>query len=258
MLVPRGLGCSRGDRTNKYIVVWEYTVMSHCELGFVLELASTPQDLRDACTVRAQAYGHHLPEMGERLAEPDELDFAAGTAVFLCRDKADGRAVGTMRIQSSSAGPLWMESSLSLPAWLRSRSRAEVTRLAVCVGADPLIRVSLWKASYLYCMANGVDWMVVGARNEALIRNYKRLGFIDVFGPGELMPLAHTGGLPHRIMAFENLTAERRWSEARHPLYRFVFETHHADLAACSAPRDPARPRGRQGPSGRPLHPVPA
>ena len=36
------------------------------------------------------------------------------------------------------------------------------------------------KASYLFCMANKVQWMVIGARNEALIRNYRRLGFIDV------------------------------------------------------------------------------
>lgn len=221
--------------------------MGHAELGFVLELVSTSQDLLDACTVRAQAYGHHMPDMGRRLAEPDELDFAEGTSVFLCRDKADGRAVGTMRIQSNRFGPLLMESSLSLPAWLQGASRAEITRLAVRVGVDPLIRLSLWKASYLYCMANRLDWMVVGARNEALIRNYRRLGFVDVFGPDQLMPLAHTGGLPHRIMAFENISAQRRWGEARHPLYPFVFETEHADLDACTVPRDLGLPTDRRG-----------
>jgi len=211
--------------------------MGHCELGFVLELVSSTEDLLDACSVRAQAYGHHLPDMGRKLAEPDELDFAAGTSVFVCRDKADGRAVGTMRIQSNAFGPLMMEGSFSLPPWLRSASRAEITRLAVRVGADPLVRLSLWKASYLFCMANQLEWMVVGARNEALIRNYRRLGFVDVFGPEQLMPLAHTGGLPHRIMAFENTSAERRWGEMRHPLYQFVFETMHPDLDACAAAR---------------------
>lgn len=210
--------------------------MSHCELGFVLELVSSSRDLLEACSVRAQAYGHHLPEMGQRLAEPDDLDFAAGTSVFLCRDKADGLAVGTMRIQSNAFGPLLMESSLSLPGWLHGASRAEITRLAVRVGVDPLIRLGLWKASYLFCMANRLDWMVVGARNEALIRNYRRLGFVDVFGPEQLMPLAHTGGLPHRIMAFQNTLARRRWGEAKHPLYQFVFETEHADLEACTLP----------------------
>jgi len=221
--------------------------MSHCELGFVLELVSSTQDLLDACSVRAQAYGHHLPDMGRKLAEPDELDFAAGTSVFVCRDKVDGRAVGTMRIQSSAFGPLMMEGSFGLPPWLQAASRAEITRLAVRVGADPLIRLSLWKASYLFCMANRLEWMVVGARNEALIRNYRRLGFVDVFGPEQLMPLAHTGGLPHRIMAFENTSAERRWGEMRHPLYQFVFETVHADLEACSTAQGLVRPANMPG-----------
>jgi hypothetical protein len=211
--------------------------MGHSELEFTLQLVSSPEDLLDACSVRAQAYGHHLPEMGRRLAEPDDLDFAPGTSVFLCRAKADGRATGTMRIQSNACGPLLMEGSLSLPPWLRGAPRAEITRLAVRVGADPLTRLSLWKASYQFCVANQLNWMVVGARNEALIRNYRRLGFVDVFGPDELMPLEHTGGLPHRIMAFDNTSARRRWGEMRHPLYEFVFETQHSDLEASTMPQ---------------------
>jgi hypothetical protein len=214
--------------------------MGHGELGFTLQLVSSSEDLLDACSVRAQAYGHHMPEMGRRLAEPDELDFAPGTSVFLCRAKTDGRATGTMRIQSNAFGPLLMESSLTLPPWLNSASRAEITRLAVRVGADPLTRLSLWKASYQFCVANQLNWMVVGARNEALIRNYRRLGFVDVFGPDELRPLAHTGGLSHRIMAFDNTSAQRRWGELRHPLYQFVFETQHADLHASTVPVLPA------------------
>jgi hypothetical protein len=224
--------------------------MGHCELGFTLQWVSSSRDLLDACSVRAQAYGRHLPEMAQQLAEPDALDFDPGTTVFVCRDKSDGQATGTMRIQSSASGPLLMESSLSLPPWLRSHTRAEITRLAVRVGADPLTRLSLWKASYLFCMANQLHWMVVGARNEALIRNYQRLGFVDVFGPDQLMPLAHTGGLPHRIMAFDTTSAQRRWGETRHPLYPFVFETQHADLDASTTPQVPGVPvvpAGSQG-----------
>lgn len=204
--------------------------MSSFELGFTLEVVASQHELLEACAVRALAYGHHMPDMGRQLAEPDALDYAAGTTVFLCRDKATGQATGTMRMQSSTYGPLLMEQSLSLPIWLASDTRAEVTRLAVRVGADPLTRLALWKASYQFCMANGLHWMAVGARNEALIRNYRRLGFIDVF-EGALMPLAHTGGLPHRIMAFDNTSAFRRWGALNHPLFGFVFETTHADLA---------------------------
>ncbi|MBX3641702.1 MAG: hypothetical protein KF720_01375 [Rubrivivax sp.] len=210
--------------------------MSSCELGLTLNVVSSHQDLLDACLVRAQAYGHHMPELGQKLLEPDALDHDPGTTVFICRDKLTGLCTGTMRIQSSSYGPLLMEGSLRLPPWLDSVSRVEITRLAVRVGADPLTRLCLWKASYLFCMANQLQWMVVGARNEALIRNYRRLGFVDVFAPDQMMPLAHTGGLPHRILALDNNVLKRRWGETRHPLYQFFFETQHADLEASTMP----------------------
>jgi hypothetical protein len=93
--------------------------------------------------------------MGPQLAEPDAVDEAQGTTVFLCRDKASGRAIGTMRIQTSHPGPLMMEQSVTLPGWLAAAPRAEITRLAVSVGADPLTKLCLMKASYLFCMAAG-------------------------------------------------------------------------------------------------------
>lgn len=216
--------------------------MNRCTLGFTLRPAACRQDLLDACSVRAQAYGHHLPELGEKLAEPDELDGDAGTTVFVCRDKDSGRATGTMRIQTSEAGPLMMERSVDLPAWLVLQPRAEITRLAVAVGADPLTKLCLMKASYLFCMAHRVHWMVIGARKDSLIRNYRRLGFVDVFD--ELQALAHTGGLLHRIMSFDVARAERAWSAAGHPLYPFMVGTLHDDLqlfptltSPCPAPR---------------------
>ena len=216
--------------------------MGSCTLGFRLQPAASHDDLLDACAVRAQAYGHHLPEMGQRLAEPDVLDLADGTTVFLCRDKSTGRAIGTMRIQTSQAGPLMMEQSVTLPGWLAAAPRAEITRLAVAVGADPLTKLCLMKASYLFCIAQQVQWMAIGARNEALIRNYRRLGFVDALGHDELVPLAHTGGLLHRILAFDVVAAERTWAAARHPLYGFMVETLHEDLQVGLPQRPPLRP----------------
>jgi hypothetical protein len=214
--------------------------MSSCTLGFALQPAASHDDLLDACAVRAQAYGHHLPEMGVRLTEPDPLDQAPGTTVFLCRDKASGRATGTMRIQTSHAGALMMEQSVTLPDWLAAVPRAEITRLAVSVGADPLTKLCLMKASYLFCMAQHVQWMVIGARNEALIRNYRRLGFIDALGHDEQVPLAHTGGLLHSILAFDVLAAERAWAAKRHPLYGFMVQTVHEDVQVELPQRQPA------------------
>jgi hypothetical protein len=215
--------------------------MSSCNLGFALQPVASRDDLFEACAIRAQAYGHHLPEMGARLTQPDALDEAPGTTVFLCRDKASGRATGTMRVQTSHAGALMMERSVALPDWLAVMPRAEITRLAVSVGADPLTKLCLMKASYLFCMAQHVQWMVIGARNEALIRNYRRLGFIDALGRDELVPLAHTGGLMHSILAFDVFAAERAWAAARHPLYGFMVQTVHDDLKVDLPQRQPAQ-----------------
>ncbi len=204
--------------------------MNSCVLEFTLHPVSSQEDLLAACSVRAQAYGHHLPELAERLAVPDETDRHPDTTVFLCRDKAGGQPTGTMRVQTSVHGPLMLEQSVELPPWLAGQARAEITRLAVRVGADPLTRLCLMKASYLFCMAHRVRQMVIGARKEALIRNYRRLGFVDVFADGELLPLAHTGGLLHRIMSFDVQGAERAWALKRHPLYTFMVGTTHDDL----------------------------
>ena len=199
-------------------------------LSFTVRLARHRGDLTDACRIRGAAYGHHLPQMAQPLAVPDALDGKPGTAVVVCRDKASGAAIGTLRVQRSLHAPLTLESSVILPRRYADAARAEITRLAVAPGADPLTRLALMKASYLYAIANQVRWLVIGARSEALIRIYRRLGFEDVLGPDDRVPLAHAGGLPHRILAFDVTAAERTWLGAGHGLYPFMIETFHPDL----------------------------
>ena len=210
--------------------------MPTAALSFDVRLARHPGDLHDACRLRAQAYGHHLPEMTQPLARPDGLDGQPGTAIALCRDKASGRAVGTARIQRNLHAPLLLESSVILPRRLAERPRAEITRLAVAPGADGQVRLALMKAAYLYCLASQVRWLVIGARSDALIRIYRRLGFEDVLGPDDRVPLAHAGGLPHRILAFDVVAAERTWLAAGHGLYPFMIETWHPDLQLFEEP----------------------
>ena len=210
--------------------------MSSTPLSFTVRLAASAADRRDACAVRARAYGRHLPQMRSTLVQPDALDAQPGTAVVLCRDKASGAAVGTLRIQRSDVQPLQIENSVVLPKELAGRPRAEITRLAVQPGADAQVRLVLMKASYLYCLASQVRWMVIGARSDALIRIYRALGFRDVLGPDDRVPLAHAGGLPHRILAFDVTAAERTWLAAGHGLYPFMIETYHPDLQLFAAP----------------------
>lgn len=210
--------------------------MNTCSLDFQLYPVTDHDELLEACQVRAHAYGHHLPEFGRQLAAPDAIDHHPATTVFLCRDKASGQATGTMRIQTSTHGPLMLEQSVALPAHLALLPRAEVTRLAVRVGSNPLTRLCLIKASYLFCMAHRVQVAVIGARKEALIRNYLRLGFTDVFAADELKPLAHTGGLLHRILHFDVAGGERAWARQRHALYGFMVGTRHVDLRVLPLP----------------------
>jgi len=204
--------------------------MSTASLSFTVSLASSAEDLRAACGVRAEAYGRHLPSLQDALAEPDPVDRQGATAILLCRDKRSGEAIGTARIVRSVLAPLQLEGSVILPRRLAERPRAEITRLAVLPGADPQARLALMKAGYLYCLASQVRWMVIGARSEALIRIYRRLGFEDVLAPGDRIPLAHAGNVPHCILCFDVLAAERTWLASGHGLYAFMCETCHPDL----------------------------
>lgn len=210
-------------------------------LSFGVRIARTRNELQAACRVRAMSYGHHVPQLHATLMEPDLLDADEHTVVVLCVDKASGEAVGTARFQTNAGGPLLIEHSMTVPEEMRSDTRAEITRLSAVAGADPLVKLCLMKASYLFCQAAQVRWMVIGARSDALVRQYRRLGFTDVFADGRFVPLLHAGRLDHRVMAFNVTTAECRWREAQHPLYEFMIETAHPDIQLFST--RPALPR---------------
>lgn len=217
--------------------------MEAFSLGFSVRLANGEQDFRDACAVRATAYGHHDPERGPAFGEVEALDRAEGTVVLLCRDNATGSCIGTARIQVSGFGPLTIESSLSLPDWLHGRPRAQISRLAVVPGAASVVKLLLMKASYQYCLATQVRWMVIGARSAALIRNYRSLGFKDVFEPGAWVPLSSAGGIPHQILALDVVGAKDAWQATKNRLLAFMTETQHADVQLVAANDDRAVPQ---------------
>lgn len=216
--------------------------MASTDPGYSVQLAVTGQDLDDACAVRAAAYGHHDPQMGARLGQADALDRAAGTAVFLCRARVGGGCLGTTRIQVSGFGPLALESSLQLPAWLCGRPRAQISRLAVAPGAGVVVKLLLMKACYQYCLATQVRWMVIGARSAALIRNYRSLGFRDVFAPGAWIPLASGGGLPHQILTLDVAGAKDAWQATKNRLLGFMTDVGQAEQPVLAAIDDVVRP----------------
>ena len=206
--------------------------MTTSSLSFTIRPAVNALDLRRACEVRAEGYGHHMPSMRQSLLEPDALDRTEGTLVLICEDKKTGDAVGTARIQTSRQGPLLIEQSMPLPSHMARLGRAEITRLATLPKADPILKFAICKAAFLYCLSTQSRFAIIGARNEALVRQYKRIGFVEMNADQPMVPLAHAGNMPHRVLMFDTLMGPHEWqaNPNQQGLFDFCFDTFHPDI----------------------------
>lgn len=199
-------------------------------LPFRVRIARTEEQLQKAIEIRAEAYTRHLPALGETLRTTEHVDLTPDCLVILAESKSDELPVGTMRIQTNFHAPLAMETSIHLPTKFRERPLAAVSRLAVKAGPrGKMVKLALFKAMHRYCIAKQVEWVLIGAR-PPLEETYLGLDFIDVFPDKNPRPLATAKNLPHRILAFEIATAERRWHEIDHPLYNFMINRFHPDI----------------------------
>jgi hypothetical protein len=217
--------------------------MSRQSLSFTVFPARTETQLRAACRVRALSYGRHLPGIASVWDEPDQLDRDPQAVVFVATSKVTGEPLGTVRLATNALQPTQIERSASVPHSISGGLMAEVTRLAVLAGStDPAVKLGLMKAAYLHCLAHQVRWMVIGARSDALVRQYRRLGFTDLDDQAVEVPLAHAGGLPHRVLVFDVVSAERNWLAALHPFYQFMVGCYHPDIQIFAAPPETARP----------------
>jgi hypothetical protein len=204
-------------------------------LPFVVRLVRTEAQLQKVCELRAASYGHHLPEFGESLLQPDSHDTKQGTVIFVAEDKVTGEAVGTIRIHLNTHNPLPLESAVVLPVHIGEHFLVEVSRLSVRPGYNQMsARLALFKALYLYCYANQVQYMVVGARRP-LDRIYKSLGFAGVKGLPEWVPLPYANNIEHAVLAFDVLMADRNWYNQSHRLYPFMRQTYHPDIQVFAA-----------------------
>jgi len=198
-------------------------------LPFTVRVVCSEEALHKAVAIRQAAYARHVPAFAATLNSPESNDYDPGSVVLLAESKLDGSPLGTMRIQTNRFNDLSIAKSVELPAWLKNKSMAEATRLGVGLGqTGRVVKTVLFKALYLYCIEEEIEWMVIGARSP-LDRQYEALLFQDLF-PGQFIPLRHANNIPHRVLAFEVGTADKRWAEANHPLYRFMVQTHHPDL----------------------------
>jgi hypothetical protein len=205
------------------------TRMTVERLPFTVRVVRTEDALHKAVSIRQAAYARHMPVLAERLGAPEANDHDRGSVVLLAESKMDGSPVGTMRIQTNRFNPLSIEQGVELPAWLKNKSQAEATRLGIDLGrTGRLVKTTLFKAFFLYCVAADIEWMVIGARSP-LDRMYEALLFQDLF-PGQYIPMRHFNNIPHRVLALEVGMVEENWAAANHPLYKFFFETQHPDL----------------------------
>lgn len=198
-------------------------------LPFTVSVVRSDDALQKAVSIRQSAYARHVPAFAAKLGAPEANDHDQGSLVLLAESRMDGSPLGTMRIQTNRFRDLAITQSVELPAWLRNRSMAEGTRLAVAQGGSGrVVKMVLCKAFYLYSMAANIEWMVIAAR-PPLDRQYETALFQDVY-PGQSFPMRHGNNIPHRVLAFEVGTAAERWAEADHPLSKFMVQTRHPDI----------------------------
>ena len=113
-----------------------------------------------------------------------------------------------------------------------------------------MVKTALLKAGVMYCQQNGIHWALATGR-APIDRQYERLLFKDVFPGRGPIPFRHVGNMPHRVLCFEMLQAERMWQEANHPLLDFMCRTHHPDIRVpMTAPRGRPQPRLHGGMAG--------
>ena len=191
--------------------------MAEERLPFTVRVASDHARLRKAVDLRQQAYGRHVPALGELLRREEPKDRERGCIVLIAESKLDGQPLGTMRIQTNRHAPLAIEASVDLPPSLAHCSLAEATRLGVALGrAGRVVKTMLFKAFYLYCLAEGIEWIVIGAR-PPLDRMYESLLFTDLLPELGAVPLKHAGNIPHRILALAKPQQEPRLRGLQRP-----------------------------------------
>jgi len=228
-------------------------------LPFTVRIVRTEEHLSKAVDIRARSYARHFPEDGERFKTPEDEDRAPFSLVLLAESKADGEALGTLRIETNLKTPLPIEGLLPAQSQYTGSPIAFVTRLGVKSFPDAsLVKLTLFKALHRYCLASQINWIVLCAR-PPMDRQYLRLGFHDIYDEHMLVPIRWSGNIPMRLMALQVITAEREWLRTGHPLYKFMVLDYCPDIEVFSSVTGVwGRPRSRaaQLPTARDLETV--
>jgi hypothetical protein len=207
------------------------------DLPMTVRIVRTPEQLERVCELRSAAYGLRNPQVGARLTQPEEADFDAGTVVLIAESKQTGEVVGTLRIHTNLFQAVPMEGVVELPSTLQGQLVAEACRFCVKGSFNsPFVRLALFKAIYLYCYANQVQFLLCVAR-KPLNELYKSLGFRPLNGSNEEQweRVSYVGNLEHSMLMLDVLRVDSLWYETGHPCYQFIRRTYHPDIQIFSA-----------------------
>lgn len=204
-------------------------------LPFRIRPAFDEDTIRRAAALRQEAYGRHLPQFSSSLNEPEPEDTAAGCALFVAESRLDDSILGSVRIHTNFFAPLPLEKSLALPPELAKARVAEGVRLSVARDRPGnMVKALLCKAYYMFCVQEGLEhFMLVG--RAPLDRQYEGMGFSDVYPGQGFLPMAHIGGLPHRVLSQEVSTCMDRLLANGHPFHK-IFQTDYADFDISAPP----------------------
>ncbi|UUX97153.1 N-acyl amino acid synthase FeeM domain-containing protein [Aquabacterium sp. J223] len=198
-------------------------------LPFVVRLAESRDDILKAVHLRAQAYGRHLPEVGQLLMQPEADDWRDDVLLLIAESKLDRSVLGSIRLHPNWLHPLRIQGEFEMPAHLRGRRLLELMRLTVRNGlAGKLVMGALAKASFEICAWAGIDAMLVAGRFPVSAM-YEAMQFDDLLH-GATVPLSYAAGVPHGIYALPIAEVETRLRKVGHWLYPFIAHTEHRDI----------------------------
>jgi hypothetical protein len=162
-----------------------------------------------------------------RTAEAD--DYRSDVLSIFAERKADGRALGSVRLQPNLSKPLRIEGETVLPVVYQRRRLVEFMRLGVENGiAGRMVSSALVKAGFEICHACGFDFILAAGR-RSLAEIYRSMAFDDVLQGGTVL-LSYANRLPHGIFSIPVDDVDRRLPARNPSLYRFMAQTHHPDI----------------------------
>ncbi len=211
------------------------TQLKSISLPFTVRCVRTEEHLSKAIDIRAETYGRHHPVLGKALQDAEPADRAQFSLVLIAESKQDGQALGTIRIETNLAAPLYAETLLGETSKLNGKTIAFVTRLGVLnTKYAQLVKLTLFKALHRYCLACQIDWIFVTAK-PPMDKQYVKLGFQDLSIEGNLVPIPWSKNISARLLGLETITAESKWRAELHPLYQFMIVDYCPDIEIFSS-----------------------